>query len=93
VWRVAHPRSAYTEWVPHPFAHLAKGWETTNLNSPSPFLYDYPEAFFCQKRADGPPAFERVLDSCLPLDCNADTQQSAWPHRQITSILFPIFSQ
>jgi hypothetical protein len=25
-------------WVPHPFAHLAKGWETTNLDIPSPML-------------------------------------------------------
>jgi hypothetical protein len=21
------------QWVPHPFAHFAKGWESTNLNS------------------------------------------------------------
>jgi hypothetical protein len=29
----------------------------------------------------------------LPLDCNTETLQSAWPQRQITSILVPIFSQ
>jgi hypothetical protein len=31
------PLIAHKDWVPHPFAYSAKGWETTNPNPPSPF--------------------------------------------------------
>lgn len=36
-YQVAYPRSAHKEWVPHPFEHLAKGWEPRTSTARLPF--------------------------------------------------------